>query len=325
MPHTAFICPDPIQWTVDHETGYLIREVPIDKCLSCSLTRIDRACPWDYADLKARVENYNSVYSPSRMNGCNREAWLKERNNYAIEPGRASKKARGTSVHAGLETSHDLLISEARVYRWLQDDTDPDNGWMVSVQPDKVYPGTETIHDDKTWSYLPVGAPEALPGQPKPVELKVGTDGQPSEYLRQLATGAWAWAKPNRVEYNDGRVDESPTPVKITNGQITIRAQVTLRTPGLPILDFAEHEAWMRARCREIERDRASDEAPGYVDITKRWRCGSCSVLHLCGIPASLYSKPRAAKKAAPPTRGSGVTETREETLAKKVVARRTR
>jgi hypothetical protein len=318
VPHTGFVCPD-LRMASLGPDGSISRVVPIDTCLNCSLTRLDRACPYDYVDLLGRVENYSQSYSPSRMNGCNRQVWLQAHTDYAVDPASQHRKVRGTNMHAALEAKSDDIVGEARAFRSLC--LDPSSHgttpvfdeklgrlrWscdrFVSVQPDKIYPRTKTIHDDKTWAYIPVGRPEAEPGQPKPIDLVSDGKGGWSEFVYQLSVGAWAWAAPERVVYRDGTVDDYPNPIEITNGQITIRAQVQYRQANLPLVPFPELEAWMRDRIAEIDRDQAGDEPPPYIALDKRWRCGSCAVLPYCGIPRSEYTKerPKSAKSPAGP------------------------
>jgi hypothetical protein len=56
------------------DTGELIKEVPIDGCLECSLTRHDRACSWDFADLTLRIERDKEGLYAVEVPGLRRRA-----------------------------------------------------------------------------------------------------------------------------------------------------------------------------------------------------------------------------------------------------------
>jgi hypothetical protein len=311
MPHSSFKCPDPYMAQYDEAAGETHPYVPIKDCLDCALSRLDRACEWDYADLAARVENsYSEVFSPSRMNGCLRQQWYQDRVDFWTDPAEQSRRVRGSGMHRAFEVDHEQIIGEARVYRTLKaEDGSPLLDWqgqevLISVQPDKVYPKLGVIHDDKTWAYLPVerGRPKAIgydypergkPGLPKPRAglVQVGEHRIDPDWVRQLSIGAWAWRDPLTVKYPGGTWDEHPSPLDIREGHVSLRAQVQLRIAHIPLMPDAEVEAWMRERVAAINAMKTAEEPPDYIEPKGRWKCATCPTRYLCGIPKELYEK----------------------------------
>lgn len=299
MPHVANVCPDTAMWSVDPDTMQLSQAVPLDECLQCSLTRLDRGCSYDFGYLmQAREGTYTALFSPSRMNGCDRELYFKEFRQYTVDPKDQRYKIRGTRAHSGLEVPDTaLVIGEARVFRVLNDEDGQPMRYrgeplLISVQPDKIYPGMAQIHDDKTWKYLPRAGG-------KPVEQPVK-----SENRFQLSVGAWAWANPSRVEYRD-HVDESPKPITITSGQIILRdGESELRQWGIPLIPTPTLERWMRLRVKSVLKALNGEEPP-FPPPYKRWRCGTCPVRQVCNPPEAFLTrkrKPSAPSAAAPVT-----------------------
>jgi hypothetical protein len=274
MPHTAFRCPDPYMWSeVPGSWGLLSQEVPIDKCLECALTRRDRACPYDYADLKLRVEEgYTEQFSPSRFNGCDREQYLRATTDFSTDPAEQSARVRGTRAHAVVEITDDPgVISEKRIYRPLM--VDGEQAW-IGVKPNKVYPELAEISDLKTWKYLPV-----KDGQPVDQEVK-------EENRIQLSIGAWAWERPCRKDVDGyGNNDYfAIEPIHIDHGQIIIQdGTKQLRQAEISLIPDDQLEELMAQRVRELRKVYAGEE-PGYCDEDKRWRCKTCPVRPQCGI-----------------------------------------
>lgn len=294
MPHVAFKCPDPAMWSMS-ETE-IVKTVPIQDCLDCSLRRVDRACPYDFADLNARIESgYDEMFSPSRFNGCDRELYLRANNDFWTDPAEQTTRVRGTAAHSLLESSDRRAISEARVYRVLDGAVDHLGlPAVVSVQPDVVYPDMGLIADFKTWKYLPRGNVTRGEVDPQPIKLA---------YQRQLSVGAWAWAAPIKVKYADGTVNLAPDPVLLTGGQVSLRdghSFLRLRTPLIP---FDALEDWMRGRVLELNAVRLG-HLPGYCAEDDRWKCKTCPVRYLCGIPRELYEKPKrpSTRRSTKPT-----------------------
>ena len=302
MGHVAFLCPDPQMWSMPGTD--IIKTVPIADCLNCSLTRNDRDCQWDFADLYARQEDgYNELFSPSRFNGCDRELWLRANNDYWTDPAEQTYRVRGTATHAALEVEHSDIIVEARVYRTLEGAVDHEGKpAVVSVKPDKVYPGLGVIHDDKTWKYLPRGGPGYATGQVHPIEIK-------DAWRLQLSIGAWVWAKPDFItDASEPSGLRFVDPITITSGQITVRDGSTqLRMRDIELFPFDELEEYMRGRVKELNAVRLGLE-PDYVREEDRWKCKTCPVRYLCGIPKDLYDKPKEAKTSA---RGAEEKETK--------------
>lgn len=290
MAHVAFVCPDPAMWSMPGTE--IDKAVPIDTCLNCSLTRIDRACHWDFADLMARIEGgYDEAFSPSRFNGCDRELYLRANNDFSTNPSEQTYRVRGTAAHAALETGagETRVVSEARVYRCLDGSVDHlGRPVVVGVKPDAVYPGLSLIADFKTWKYLPRGNVTRGEIDPQPVKPAV---------IRQLSVGAWAWADPCGVQYaGEPSTTLRPSPIKITQSQESLRdgsGKGFLRQL-VPLMDFTELENWMRQRVLELNATRSGIE-PGYCDETQRWKCGNCVVRDMCGIPKEMYVKERKA------------------------------
>lgn len=294
MPHVAYKCPDPAMWSLD-DTGGLNQTVSIPDCLNCSLTRNDRGCHYDYADLAARDENqYAELFSPSRFNGCDRELYLRDKHDYWTDPAEQTYRVRGTASHTALEVQHEGIICETRVYRELPGAVDHEGKpAVISVKPDKVYPKLGVIHDDKTYKYLPRGGEGYKPGEVHPIEIK-------DSYRLQLSIGAWAWAAPMM---RDGVA--APAPITITSGQITFRDGSTqLRIRDIALFPFSNLESYMRGRVAELNAVRLGQE-PGYCAEDSRWKCATCPVRYLCGIPKELYVKPKKETKRAQPTRSA--------------------
>lgn len=293
MPHVAFKCPDPAMWSLD---GLQLDDtVPIPDCLNCSLTRQDRACHWDYADLKAREENgYTEMFSPSRFNGCDRELFLRASHDYWTDPAEQGRRVHGTASHAGLEVEGvPEVIGEVRVYRTLEGVKDHEGKPVViSVQPDKVYPKLGVIHDDKTQAYMPRGGEGYKPGEIHPIPVK-------DAWRLQLSIGAWAWAKPDCVgDQTEASGLGFPDPLTITSGQITVRQRgdgSQLRIRDIELYPFEDLETYMRGRVLELNDVRRGIE-PGYCKEDDRWKCGTCPVRYLCGIPKELYVKPKTSR-----------------------------
>jgi hypothetical protein len=285
MAHVAFVCPDPAMWSMPGND--IVKAVPIDTCLNCSLTRIDRACHWDFADLKARIEGgYDEAFSPSRFNGCDRELYLRANNDFSTDPAEQTYRVRGTAAHAALEVDEPRVVGEARVYRALRGAVDHlGRPVVVGVKPDAVYPGLGLIADFKTWKYLPRG--NVIKGQidPQPVKPAV---------IRQLSVGAWAWADPCGVQYaGQSSTELRPLPIPITRAQESLRdgsGKGFLRQQ-VELMDFSKLEDWMRQRVLELNATRSGVE-PGYCDESQRWKCGNCVVRDMCGIPKEMYVKP---------------------------------
>jgi len=290
LPHTGFLCPDLAMATLT-PAGVIDQVVPIQDCLDCSLRRADRACPYDYADLNARIEaGYDEMFSPSRFNGCDRELYLRANNDFWTDPAEQTFRVRGTAAHSLLVSGDDRAISEARVYRVLSGATDHlGNPAVVSVQPDVVYPPMGLIADFKTWKYLPRG--NVVKGRVDPQPIKLA-------YQRQLSVGAWAWADPIKVKYADGTVNLEPFPVSIRRGQVSLRDGHSYLRLLTPLIDFTELEEWMRGRVHELNLVRSGSE-PGYCPTQEdgsRPFCKTCPVRYLCGIPKELYDKPKPAR-----------------------------
>lgn len=270
MPHTSFLCPDPAQWSLDPATGELDRRVPIPDCLACSLSRVDRACSWDYADLMLRIHRpIRPSFTPSAMAGCLRERYLKMNHDYAVDPANEAPRVRGISSHAGLETDHADILSEVTVGRRLLVDDRPE---MVVLRPDKVYPKLGLVHDDKTRAYL-----RSVQKQPQAPEITF-------DHRFQLSVAAWAWQAPAFAEFPDGRVDY-PEPILITSGQIIFRdgsKQVRVLVDLLPTEVVESH---LQRMIRLLRLVYSGQWEPPPLPEDQRSRCLSCSVLDLCGIP----------------------------------------
>lgn len=295
MPHVAFKCPDPAMWSMP--AMEIVKTVPIQDCLDCSLKRIDRACAYDYADLNARIEGgYDEMFSPSRFNGCDRELYLAAKYDYVTDPAEQTARVRGTAAHSLLDSKDPRAISEARVYRSLAGAVDHLGApAVVSVQPDVVYPPMGLIADFKTWKYLPRGNVNRGEVDPQPIKRA---------YVRQLSVGAWAWANPLKVKYPpsdgfpSGRIDLHPAPVVIKTGQVSLRDGHSFLRQVVDLEDFTVLEEWMRSRVLNLNATRSGTE-PGYCapqEDGARPFCGTCKVRELCGIPRELYAKPKKSK-----------------------------
>jgi hypothetical protein len=279
VPQTGMICPDPFMWDVS-DGGDFLKEVPTADCLDCSLTRTDRGCSWDYADIKARVDRPASYcsFTPSKMNGCDMELYLRINFNYATNPAEVGRMVAGSAAHLGLEVIHPDIIGETTVVRLL----DMGEGWHVpiTVKPDKVYIGQQLIHDDKTRAYM---AQEDL--KPKPIDSS-------EDLVRQLSVGAWAWGQPAFAS-KDGVVWH-PEPLNISLGQVTYRQSdgtKQLRTL-VPLLDFQELERWMRGRVMDLVGVYDGNEP----DAEENWRCKNCQVRQLCPVGSKLKQPRRRSK-----------------------------
>lgn len=270
----------------------IVKTVPIQDCLDCSLKRIDRGCVYDFADLNARIEGgYDEAFSPSRFNGCDRELYLRAKHDFWTNPADQTARVRGTAAHAALEVRDPRVIGEARVYRVLPGVTDHNGGpAVVSTQPDAVYPDMRLIADFKTWKYLPRGNVTRGEVDPQPIKLA---------YQRQLSVGAWVWAKPDKVVYRDGTIDLAPQPLELSTGQISLRDGHSFLRQMVDLVPFGALELWMQGRVLELNAVRAGVE-PGYCPTQgdgSRPFCNTCPVRYLCGIPKELYAKPKSPKK----------------------------
>src|SRR5580765_4799458 len=237
MPQVSFVCPDERMWTVEDD-GTVSNHVPISECLADSVKRPDRACNWDFADLTLRMDRDVSYasFNPSKMLGCPREHWYRINTDYPVDPGTRHAMVRGTRTHAALEVPHPDILAEVTVVRYLK------LQWKkqtldvpISVRPDKVYPQTGIIHDDKTRSYL-----AQKDGQAVNPEIN-------AEYTFQLSVGAWAWADPAYCVTPQG-VELSPKPLEITRGQIIFRDSTKQIKQSYPLFDFPWLEQEMRRR-----------------------------------------------------------------------------
>lgn len=281
--HKWTLCPDDYQASQDAD-GNLDRRVPIQDCLDCALTRIDRDCPFDWADLKIRIErDVKQSYTPSGMNACKRERWIKLRHDYAVDPFDAYARARGIGSHAGLETDHPDILSEVTVCRYLEVDGVQK---PIVTRPDKVYPRLGLIHDDKTKGYI-----RSDKGQPVPPEIY-------HRYKVQLSVGAWCWANPAWMAVQDGPKVLSPKAHTVIRGQITFRdGAKQARVWGIPLLEFGALETWMAEQIRVIDRVHEPDSPiPDWLPEGSRGLCSMCSVRDICGVP--LDKRPRRPSRA---------------------------
>lgn len=295
MPHVSFVCPDPEMWTYDEASDEFTRSVPVAQCLGCSLSRPDRVCNWDYPDLKMRVQrDVSKSYTPSKMNGCDLEQWLKLRHEYTVDPESVSRMAGGTNSHAGLETDIEDIYSEVTVCRDL---VDPDDGYVypIVVRPDKVYVKLGIIHDDKTRAYLPQ--------QDKRVVVPDITD----DVRRQLSIGAWAWAAPKWVDFGDGTRREHAG-LDVNSGQVMFRqADFTKQVRvGVDLLVGQTLYSFMLERCRELRRMYEGERPQPIQDADAMWRCENCPVRSFCDVDFDKRVKLKQARaKAARTRRGS--------------------
>ena len=261
--------------------GQIVTDVAINVCLACSLSRVDRACHWDFADLQARVERpIKPSFTPSAMLGCHRERWLKMGLDYVVEPGESHAKTRGTRAHSGLEVEHEDVLSEVTVARTLVVDGEPA---LVVTRPDKVYPKTGLIHDDKTRGYI-----KSKNKEPVPPEI---TD----DYRYQLSIGAWAWQKPDWVDPATNASGQTHvtaiTGVPITEGQVTFRdSHKQVRVP-VPLVPFSELTPWMEQQIRDLRKvysgaygapSSGTPGGPAYLPPDQRWKCKTCPVRKQC-------------------------------------------
>lgn len=296
MPHVAFTCPDPIMWT--ESGGVITTDIPVNVCLACSLSRVDRGCPWDYSDLTNRIERpIKPSFTPSAMLGCHRERWLKQSVDYAVDPADSHAKVRGTRAHSGFEVDHADVLSEVTVARTLIVDGEPA---LVVTRPDKVYPKTGLIHDDKTRGYI-----AQKDKQPVPPEIS-------EDYRYQLSVGAWAWADPENkstdVTHSTGVSPASTTPVPITKGQITFRDQTKQVRVQVPLIPSKELIPWMETQIRDLRKiyqggygtpSSPIDGGPAYLPSNSQWKCKTCPVRNQCGIQ---LTKVKAIKIGSTPT-----------------------
>lgn len=286
MPHVAFTCPDPFMWDVD-EYGELIKDVPVETCLNCSLSRRDRECHWDFADLTLRIERdiYTDSYSPSAMLGCDREKFLKMAHDYAVDPALSHSKARGTVVHSKQEIDHPDIVSEQLMGRSLVVDGVPK---QIRVKPDKIYRRMRVIQDDKTWGYLPVEKGQALPIDEKYFPV------------HQLSIGAWVAAAPEPIPPKEGREPiPVPEPVQVDRGEVIFRDSKKQIRHDVDLIDPGALEPWMEMRIRELDAVYAGNE-PEPLPEDRRNFCPTCPVFKYCGIPMPKKTKkPAKAKKPA--------------------------
>lgn len=266
MPQTSFICPDEYMWTVADD-GEVTNEVPIDDCLDCSLKRVTRSCPWDFADLSLRLDRdvrYAS-FNPSKMLGCPREHWYRMNTDYPIDPATRHAMVRGTRAHSALEIPHQEILSEVTVVRYLPVRWKNQTLQLpITCRPDKVYPLQGLIHDDKTRSYL-----AQRDGQP------VLPDVNP-EYTFQLSVGAWCWADPAYMVSDGVGVTLRPAPLEIVQGQIIFRDSTKQVKQLYPLFDFQWLEGEMTRRIEPYMAlyDDNVQAAPLSGEAT--WRCRTC-------------------------------------------------
>lgn len=268
MAHKWFVCPDELMATVD-DRGEVSNLVEIHDCLTCSVSRANRACQWDFADLTLRLDRSATYasFTPSKMLGCDKELWFKQHVDYAVNPEHRNAMVRGTRAHSALEVPHPNIIGEVTVVRYL------DVPWQgrvlrlpITVRPDKVYPFLGLIHDDKTRAYLQTTnkLPVAPPYAP--------------DYAFQLSVGAWAWGQPAFTIDGHG-VHVDPPAIAVTTGQITYRDSTKQIRVPYELLDFDVLEGVMRARCQDLLRIYDLDAEPGPLVGDDQWKCKTCPFL----------------------------------------------
>jgi hypothetical protein len=266
LPQVSFICPDEFMWTVDDD-GLVTNRVPIDDCLDCSIKRVGRTCPWDFADLTIRLDRdvrYAS-FNPSKMLGCPREHWYRINTEYPVDPATRHAMVRGTRTHAALEIPHPDILGEVTVVRYLP------FSWKgktlqlpITCRPDKVYPLQGLIHDDKTRAYLPVKDGVALPPEIN------------AEYTFQLSVGAWCWAEPAYMVLPDGTVRVAPDPIEIYQGQVIFRDSTKQIKQQYQLFDSAWLEEEMVRRIEPYMALYDDNVIAPPLEGAETWRCRTC-------------------------------------------------
>lgn len=268
MAHKWFVCPDELMATVDDD-GNVSNLVEIKDCLTCSVSRANRACQWDFADLTLRLDRSATYasFTPSKMLGCDKELWFKQHVDYAVNPEHRNAMVRGTRAHSSLEVPHPDIIGEVTVVRYLNV---PWKGEVlrlpITVRPDKVYPLLGLIHDDKTRAYLQTT--NKLPVAP-PFTF---------DYAFQLSVGAWAWGNPAFCIDEQG-VHVDPPAIVIGSGQITYRDSTKQIRVPYEILPFNKLEEVMVQRCQDLLKIYDDDVEPGPLTDDSVWKCKTCPFL----------------------------------------------
>jgi len=146
MPFQGFIC------HITHEA------LSPEACLACAqaggAANGETLCPFTPPLIRGLIRSNQPrgllAYSATELTGCPRKTLLKEHVPYWLDPAKAYWAFRGQLAHAILEQESDQThaLLEQRFYAQVSD-------WLITGQPDVVYPDTRKLVDYKTTKQVP--------------------------------------------------------------------------------------------------------------------------------------------------------------------------
>ena len=290
MPHKWFRCPDE-----SFEGRDQYGRVDIETCLAHSKEAVDRGCDWTFPVLNYFVQVERDYLSPTSLQRCPREVFLRHAADYAVDPAKAWARTRGTLQHGALEKYAEGL-TEVRLQRTVRVDGVTYN---LRGQADNIIPEQGLVRDWKT-----TGSIARL--------LKMGALPK-ADHVEQLSLYGWMatanealgednWPEPSWVLKTGEVVYIDPYGMKRYTFDLwdhkTVEAVLATRLPLIArMMDKGIEISKWRAEGKQGEAPQATaippvlpgcQAEPHYWDEceSEQWRCDWCDVRDQCSMLA---------------------------------------